>query len=356
MQYIKLGFLKIPCQIRGAGEDRVLQIAGLEIPYVTYEKNQRKYYKFGPLAFPMPSRDKWFMNQRQANYRQRSRLDQKGIEAAAARIFREKLGYPLNLKEPKTFNEKIFWLKLHYHDPLITKCCDKFAVKDYVRQVLGPGYVIPTLASWDRAEDIDFSALPERYVLKVNWSSGYNIIVRDPGQIREAEFRQKIQRWMEPEQNSYFQTFNWGYRDMKPVVYAEEYMEQVGGQLYDYKFFCCNGKVRFLFIATDRYQGKNAKLTHDFFDADFEYLPFTYGGRGHADPRPQKPERFDEMVELAQKLAEPFPFVRVDFYEAQGKLYVGEMTFYPGGGILGFDPPQWDAKMGEYIDLPKVTE
>ena len=223
------------------------------------------------------------------------------------------------------------------------------AVKDYVTEKLGPGYVIPTLQSWKSAEDMDLSQLPDQFVLKVNWSSGYNIIVKDKQQLDPEEVRKKVAHWMQPQQNSYYQTFNWGYKHMQPVVYAEEYMEQIDGQLYDYKFYCCNGKAQFLFIATDRH--KEGKLTYNFFDMDFNRLPFTYGGRGHEEHL-EKPAHFEEMVRCAELLAEPFPFVRVDFYEVGNTIYIGEMTFYSGGGILPFDPVEWDYKLGEYIPIP----
>lgn len=356
MQYVKLGPVKIPYQICGRGEKKTLQVGIFRIPFSSYEKNNRKIFKICGVPLRLPNHETWVISQKRANYLEKDRMTREQLENVACEIFREKLGYPLNLQNPQTFNEKIFWLKLNYHDPLITKCCDKFRVKDYVNEVLGPGYVLPTLASWERAEDIDFDTLPQQYVLKVNWSSGFNIIVRDKAEERPEEFREKVHHWMQPQQNSYYQTFNWGYKDMQPVVYAETYMEQVDGQLYDYKFFCCNGKMKFMFIATDRYQGEKARLTHDFFDADFQPLPFYYGGRGHAAQPLEKPEQFDEMVRLAESLSKPFPFVRVDFYQVAGKLYVGEMTFYPGGGVLAFDPPEWDRKLGEWISLPDRKE
>ncbi len=354
MHYIKLGPVRIPYQVIRKDGEKTLRIAGIRIPFSTFEKDNEKYYKIGPMTFRLPNRDNWTLSQSKANFLERDQLDQGKVETIARRIFKENLGYELNLQDPQTFNEKIFWLKLYHHDPLVTRCCDKFAVKGYVDEVLGPGYVIPTIQNWDRAEDIDFSALPERYVLKVNWSSGYNIIVQDPGQVQPELFRENIRHWMEPEQNSYYQTFNWGYKHMKPVVYAEEYVEQPNGQLFDYKFFCCNGKMKFLFIATDRHLEGKEKLTYDFYDADFHRLPLTYGGRGHSLHELEKPSRFEEMVALAEKLAKPFPFVRVDFYEVDGKLYVGEMTFYCGGGILPFDPPEWDKKLGDLICLPDL--
>jgi len=353
MHYLKIGPVKIPYRIQTDGDTKIFRICGLTIPFSTITRGTRKYYRICGLTLRLPFLDKFLITQSKTNYLMRDQLDEGKIRSIAEKIFEEKVGYKPDFDHPRSMNEKIFWFKLNYHNPLVTTCCDKFAVKDYVTEKLGPGYVIPTLQSWKSPEDVDFSLLPDRYVLKVNWSSGYNIIVKDKAQINPEEARAQIAHWMQPQQNSYYQTFNWGYKNMKPVVYAEQYMEQIAGQLYDYKFFCCNGKAKFWFIATDRFE--DATLTHDFFDMDFHHLDFDYGGRAHSKLPLQKPEHFEEMVTLAEKLAEPFPFVRVDFYEIEGKIYVGEMTFYPGGGILPFTPVEWDYRLGEYIPIPHQT-
>lgn len=350
MQYIKFGSWNIPYRIQNNGTEKEFWIGKLHIPFSTYTVQEKKYYKIGKISVRLPFLDTYFITQSQMNYKNREQLTEDEIKKVAAKIFEEKVGYRPDFEHPRSMNEKIFWMKFYYHDPLITKCCDKFAVKDYVDRILGPGHTIPNLASWDCAEEIDFDSLPKQYALKVNWSSGYNVIVKDKDTINQEEIRRKVAQWMQPQKNSYYQTFNWGYKNMKPVVYAEIYMEQCEGQLYDYKFFCCNGKVKFWFIATQRYG--NEKLTHDFYDMDFQHLDFDYGGRAHAKQNLQKPRFFEEMVQSAEKLAKPFPFVRVDFYETDNKFYVGEMTFYPGGGILPFTPVEWDYKLGEYIILP----
>ncbi len=354
MQYLKCGPIRIPYEVKTEGTAKTFHICGIKIPFSTYLKDGKKYYKIFGLTFRFENQKKMFITQSYSNYLAKNNMDEKKIEETARNIFREKQGYELNLENPRTMNEKIFWLKLNYHDPLITKCCDKFAVKEYVNEVLGPGHVVPTIASWDRAEDIDFSILPDKYALKVNWSSGFNIIVHDHSVMDTDWMRKQVAEWMKPERNSYFHAFNWGYKNMKPVVYAEKYMEQLQGQLYDYKFFCCYGEPKFWFIATDRFEkeGKHG-LTHDFFDMDFNKLEFDYGNRGHSELPLEKPRFYDEMIRSAKLLSKPFPFVRVDFYETDDTFYVGEMTFYPGGGILRFDPIEWDYRLGEYITIPE---
>lgn len=267
--------------------------------------------------------------------------------------FLKRVGYELNLDEPRSFNEKIMWSKLYYQNPLITKCCDKYAVKDYVADVIGEEHVVKTIAVWDDPEDIDFDALPDRFALKVNWSSGYNIICRDKANLDRKQTVRTLKKWMKPDRNAYYQFFNWGFKHMKPVVYAEEYLEQGAGQVYDYKFFVFNGEVKMMFIATDRHGEQT--LTHDFFDRDFQHLPFSFGGIRHAETLPPKPKYYDKMIELAEKLATPFPFVRVDFYETGDRILLGEMTFYPGGGVLPYEPREWDYKIGEWYQLPPKT-
>lgn len=354
MQYIKVGFLKFPYEINNVDDGKVFRVCGIKIPFSTYETEQgKKYYKIFGIKFTFGFKEKLLVTRRKLNFQNRNTWNEDDIKKVAADIFEEKLGYKPDLDNPKSMNEKIFWMKLNYHDPLVTKCCDKFSVKEYITEKIGADYVVPVLDSWENADDIDFSKLPDKFVLKVNWSSGYNIIVKDKSCLNEEQARRKIRRWMEPQQNSYYQTFNWGYKDMKPVVYAEEYIEQIDGQLFDYKFYCCNGKAKFMFIATDRFNEKGC--TYDFFDMNFNRLDFYYGGREHSEHELKKPRFYDEMVRYAEILSKPFPFVRVDFYELKDRIYVGEMTFYSGGGVLSFDPIEWDYKLGKYIDLP-VTE
>lgn len=272
-------------------------------------------------------------------------------EALLAKVFEKQHGYKINFRDPQTFNEKLMWMKLYYQEPLITKCCDKFAVKEYVTNMVGPGYVVPTIKSWTNAGQIDFDQLPDRFVLKVNWSSGYLKIVKNKDELDQDATRRQFAKWIKPYRNSYYQTFNWGYKNMPPIIFAEEYIEQADEQVYDYKFFCFAGRVDSLFIATDR-QDKNKPTTFDFYDADFNPLDITYGGHAHVSQPHEKPKNFEKMKEIAAKLSEPFPFVRVDFYDLGDRVYVGEMTFYSGGGLLSFEPFEWDEKYGRMIQLP----
>ena len=271
--------------------------------------------------------------------------------------FTARVGYFPDLDVPHTFNEKIMWLKLYYQDPLMVTCADKYALKGHVREKLGEGYTVPVIRVYDSPRDVDFSLLPERFVLKVNWCSGYNIIVDDRSSFDEEKVRRTLDIWSQPDRNCYWQYFNWAYRHVPLTIYAEEFITQTGEQLYDYKLYFSMGRFIYMFIATDRFSGRG--LTYTFFDDNLESLPFTYGRKPRVDPPPGMPGDIDEMIRLGGILAEGHPFVRVDFYRTDtGKIYVGEMTFYSGGGILPFDPPEWDLKLGEKIILPErlVTE
>lgn len=290
-------------------------------------------------------------NRRQKHYRLRKFMGRGRIKRTLRRELKPLLGYRPDLDDPKSFNEKINWLKLNCHDPQVTRCCDKYSVKSYVAEKIGAEYTVPVLGVWNSAEEIDFDSLPDRFVLKVNWSSGFNIIVRDKAKLDTDSIRQQISMWMSPSQNSYYDMFNWGYKDMKPVVYAEKYIEQTGGQLYDYKLYYSRGEFIYMFIATDRLD-KEKSLTYTFYDADLKALPFTYGHKPNADPIPEMPKNIEKMKELGRILAGDFPFVRVDFYETDDdSVYVGEMTFYSGGGTLPFEPRRWDYVLGEKISI-----
>lgn len=350
-KYLRIWRFRVPYETVAAKSGRRLKIGLCSIPYHFFDKNGRIYLKLWQFCLPW---GRAAPDRRGRHFQEREKLTTEYCIQLLQEELAEGLGYRPDIIHPRSFNEKILWMKFFYHDPLITVCCDKYAVKQYARQVVGERYVLPVLAVWENPAEIDFARLPERFALKVNWSSGYNIIVKDKWELDCDAAVAQLAEWMRPERNSYYDTFNWGYKNMRPVCYAEPYIEQCGGQVYDYKFFICNGRFEFMFVATDRSDPET--LTHDFFDADFHLLPFTYGQRKHTASPPDRPEHFDQMVELALKLAKPFPFVRVDFYEAGGRVYVGEMTFYPGGGTLGFDPVEWDYTLGRKIELPEKRE
>lgn len=259
-------------------------------------------------------------------------------------------GLRLNLDNPLTFNEKIQWLKLYYRDPLMVRCADKVAVREYISQVLGPEYLIPVLGIFDGLQDIDFASLPEKFVAKVNWGSGQNIICKRKAALDLKRARRQLQLWLQEKNNHYYSFFEWCYKDIPPKIIIEQYLEGAG-DLPDYKFMCYNGKVQNMFIVQNREKKHSGGMTCTFFDVDFNRLPVSRLYPSSTE-EVNKPEQWEEMVAAAEKLARPFPFVRVDFYLVDGAIKIGELTFYPGNGTEPFSTYEWDLKFGQMLTLP----
>jgi hypothetical protein len=227
----------------------------------------------------------------------------------------------------------------------MTLCADKVNVRNYIQSTLGDTYLVELLGIYDSVNAIDINELPDKFVLKVNHSSGQNIICRNRNELDWANAKLKLQHWMNPQSNHYFFSYDWCYKDIKPQIICEKYIDQE--DLLEYKFLCFGGKAEMLYVCTERRTG----LKIDFFDLHWNWLPFTRY-YPNCTRRIPKPAVFDEMIHVAEKLAEPFPFVRVDLYEDDGKVLFGELTFYPGNGMERFDPVEWDFKVGELLQLP----
>ena len=260
-----------------------------------------------------------------------------------------RMGKWLHLKHPKTFNEKLQWLKLYGRRPIDTVLSDKYAVKEYIAKTIGSQYVIPLLGVWDKFDDIDFDSLPNQIVLKCTHDSGGVVICKNKSDFDKEAAKKVINKGMQ--NNYYVYSREKAYRDIRRRIIAEEYKEDAATkELRDYKFFCFDGVPRLLFIASDR-QLQNDETKFDFFDMDFNHLPFTNGHPNAAIP-PVKPDKFEEMKMLAAKLSQGIPHVRVDFYEANGQVYFGEMTYSHWGGMKPFEPEEWDRILGDWIQLP----
>ncbi len=259
-------------------------------------------------------------------------------------------GKRLNLKKPKTFNEKIQWLKLYDRKPIYTTMVDKHEAKQYVASVIGDKYIIPTLGVWDQFREIDFSALPDQFVLKCTHDSGGLVICLDKTKFDIEEARKKIN--ISLKRNYYYSSREWPYKNVTRRIIAEKYItDSESVDLKDYKLMCFNGKVKCTFVCSNR----TDSLRVTFFDNDWRRMPFE---RHYPVSREmiKKPDNFDKMVELAEILSHNIPFVRVDFYEIKGKIYFGELTFYPGSGFEEFTPDEWDEILGDWIVLPKKKE
>ncbi len=266
------------------------------------------------------------------------------------RFYKLRMGKELNLENPQTFNEKLQWLKLNDRNPLYTKLVDKCDVKKYVSGIIGEEYIIPTLGIWDKPEDIDFETLPEQFVLKCTHDCGGLVICKDKRKLDKKQAIHKLNKSLK--RNYYWISREWPYKNVKPRIIAEEYMEDTEtSELRDYKFFCFNGQPKALFVATER-QLPGEEVKFDFFDMEYNHLNIK-NGHPNAKKLPKKPLQFELMKELARKLSKDIPQVRVDFYEVNGKVYFGEMTFFHFGGIVPFEPEEWDYKFGEWIVLPE---
>lgn len=265
-------------------------------------------------------------------------------------LWRLKFHKSLNLDNPQTFNEKLQWLKIHDRKPIYTTMADKYAVKKYVADKIGGKYIIPTLGVWESFEDINFDILPNQFVLKCTHDSGGIIIVKDKNNFDKKSTRKLLERNLI--RNFYYCGREWPYKNVPPRIIAEKYMEDSQDkELRDYKFDCFDGKVHALLLVTNRH-GKG-KMYFDYFDSEFSHLNLTNHWHSNAPVTPRKPYSFDTMIELAKILSTGIPHVRVDFYEMNGRVYFGEMTFYDNSGFLKIHPDDWEIEWGNLIRLPQ---
>lgn len=257
------------------------------------------------------------------------------------------MGKTLNLNTPKTFNEKLQWLKLYNREPQYTMMVDKYAVKQYVANKIGSQYIIPTLGVWNHFDEIDFDELPNQFVLKCTHDSGGIVICKDKLKLDKRAAKQKLEYYLK--RKYYYVHREWPYKNVKPRIIAEKYMSNDNGEdLNDYKLMCFNGQVKATFVCSDRFSEDGLKVT--FYDTNWKRMPFE---RHYPASKTDiaRPKTYDEMLILAEKLAFQIPFVRVDFYEVYGRVYFGELTFFPGSGYEEFTPEEWDKKLGDWINL-----
>ena len=258
--------------------------------------------------------------------------------------FRGVMGEKLNLDHPKTFNEKLQWLKVYEHRPEYTALVDKLSAKDVVGKQIGTQHIVPLLGSWDDATQIDFDGLPDRFVLKCNHDQGSVVLVQDKTKLDRAAVIKKLNRKLR--HNAYFGTREHPYKDIHPKVFAEEYL---GKDIIDYKFYCFDGKPKFLYCGQGLTEDHSLKI--DFFDLEWNLMPF-YRTDYHRLGRIPKPMRLEEMIDIARMLSESIPFVRIDLFEVNGQVYFSEFTLCPASGFMPFVPKEYDAIVGEWLKIP----
>ena len=252
----------------------------------------------------------------------------------------------LNIDNPKTYNEKIQWLKLYDRNHFYKEIVDKYQVKKYVSNIIGKDYLIPTIGVWNNINDIDFSILPNSFVLKCTHDSGGVFICKDKNTLNFKKAKRFLKNKLNT--NFFFYGREWPYKLIEPRIIAEPYMiDDSGHGLKDYKFFCFNGEPKAMFIATDR--GIDTRF--DFYDMNFMHLPFT-NGHPWARTENRKPDNFESMKTISRALSKGIPHVRVDLYNINGKIYFGEMTMYHWSGLVPFVPAEWDKIFGDWLELP----
>lgn len=262
------------------------------------------------------------------------------------RLFQQCMGYPLNLHNPATFNEKLNWLKLYNRNPLYTKLVDKYAVKQWVAGKIGEQHIIPTIGVWNKFDKIKFNQLPNQFVLKSTHDSAGIAICKDFKQFDINAAREKITNSLK--RNYYHLCREWPYKNVIPQIIAEKYMEDENNELKDYKFFCFNGVVKFVQIDSNRFSDHH----RTFYDCNWNLLPYKLTYPVQSQPI-EKPINYEQMLDFAKTLSKGFPFVRVDMYNIKGQIFFGEMTFFPGAGFENFEPDELNYQIGEWLKLPK---
>lgn len=260
-------------------------------------------------------------------------------------IFRKNIGYWPDLKTPKSFNEKLQWLKLHNRKAEYTEWVDKVKVKQYVSAKIGKEYIIPTLNVWNTVEEIDFSVLPNQFVLKCNHDSYSTVICKDKSKLDIEKTKAFLAKHMN--NNFYWYGREWPYKNVEPKVFAEKYMcDTPGSDLTDYKVLCFGGVAKFVEVHKDRFGSVH---TQDIYDRNWRLTTITQGPTSTKAER--EPKYLDEMIKFSEMLSEGVPHLRVDWYVAGGKLYFGELTFFDGSGFAKFDNPEDDLMLGSLIKL-----
>ncbi|MEM6865892.1 MAG: ATP-grasp fold amidoligase family protein [Bacteroidota bacterium] len=261
-------------------------------------------------------------------------------------------GKKLNLDDPKDFNAKIQWLKVFYRPMILSRLVDKYEVREYVIQTVGEKYLNELIGVYDKPFQVDFDKLPEKFVLKATHGYHFNLLVKDKNQLNRKRARYLMYKWLS--KNQYKRGgLEWAYKHAKPRLIVEKYLEEIGKEdINDYKFFCFDGVPQLLHVDIDR----GTKHSRAYYDMDWNKLPIKHDSIAFIEGETKKPENFDEMVEVASKLAGKFPYVRVDLYNLNNKIVFGEMTFYPADGRLEFIPEKYNRILGDYLEIPEIPE
>ena len=251
-----------------------------------------------------------------------------------------------DLVNPQTFSEKQQWYKLNDRKPLMEKCADKYNVREYIKECGYENLLNEIYGIYDNVEDLPIAELPEKFVIKGTHGSGFNLIVKDKNTVKWKIWKKIMNSWLK--QDISWSGREWVYKNLKHRLVVEKYLEDESGGLLDYKFFCFNGQPQFMQLEVGRYTSNN---TRNFYDMGWNLLPFGKELNHNPNVIVEKPNGFEEMKEIAKKLSAPFSFVRVDLYQVGGRIYFGELTFYPWSGYVQFEPDEIDFLLGEDFEL-----
>lgn len=267
------------------------------------------------------------------------------------KVFPKYMGYPLDLENPKTFSEKLQWLKVNYREPIQTVMVDKYEAKLFIAHRVGDQYIIPTLAVWDSVEDIDIDALPNQFVLKCTHDSGGIVICKDKSSFDFEAAKAKLSASLHRDYSRIAR--EWPYKDVPRRIIAEEYLSELGSnEILDYKMYSFHGEPKLTVVCSNRFSKTGTRM--NFYDIDWEPMGIHFGHYPPLSTEFPLPVTYDEMKRLTAELSKDCPFLRVDFYEIKGRLYIGELTFFPGAGFEKFRPMSKDYELGEWLHLENL--
>ena len=264
------------------------------------------------------------------------------------KLYKKSFGVYPDIECPSKFSEKLQWLKINYRIPDMSICADKYKVREYLSSI-GYSHILNEIyGTYHDANEIDTAKLPDKFVLKATHGSGWNIVCKNKNNFKLKAWKKVLCSWLR--QNYYYYGREWPYNQIKPLLICEKYLETHSGVLYDYKFYCFNGKVEFIKSSDDM-----RVIPDKFYDTSWVLKDERYSTDEVTSTAIPKPINLREMITIAEDLAKMFPFVRVDLYDVDGKIVFGEMTFYPTGGFLPFYPESYDKDLGDKLNLPQIN-
>lgn len=323
------------------GKSKINIMAKLNATVTDKLKDKFKFIKGNPYVQLLISERNWINGKRN--------LRKYDDEAYIKKLFKKAFGYSLDLKNPQTFNEKLQWLKLYYRNSLMAVCADKSEVRKYLTEIGYGSLLNEVYGIYEKFEDIDFDLLPNQFVLKVSHGSGWNIVCKNKSDILWKGWSNVVASWLK--QNLYVYGREWVYKDMKPRILCEKFLEIEKGELFDYKFFCLNGRVEFIQV-TDN-DPKTSRI--NLYDVEWNLMKEKYAFVGSPKQIP-RPSNLLKMIEIAKTLSNPFPFARIDLYDVNGNVVFGEITFFPSSGFKGFEPKEYDLVLGNKLIMPNITK